>query len=243
MIQGGCRHVWRDMHASGQPARAHGVSPTHLAPRRIGALPWLAPEPARREVRVVMRPAEPSSRAAVEYDFSELIVAVAARQDRAAFSALFDHFAPRVKSYLTRSGATAESAEELAQETLLAVWRKASFFDPARGSASTWIFTIARNLRSDALRRERHPEALARELDEPAPPRPADVVLAAAEREARVREAMKSLSPEQAAVVRLSFYDEKAHAAIASELDLPLGTVKSRLRLAMNRMRSLLGEL
>jgi RNA polymerase sigma-70 factor (ECF subfamily) len=126
---------------------------------------------------------------------------------------------------------------------VLAVWRKASFFDPARGSASTWIFTIARNLRSDALRRERHPEALAREMDEPVPPRPADAVLAAAEREVRVRQAMKSLSPEQAAVVRLSFYDEKAHAAIASELDLPLGTVKSRLRLAMNRMRSLLGEL
>ncbi len=80
-------------------------------------------------------------------------------------------------------------------------------------------------------------------MDEPVPPRPADAVLAAAEREARVRQAMMSLSPEQAAVVRLSFYDEKAHAAIASELDLPLGTVKSRLRLAMNRMRSLLGEL
>ena len=130
------------------------------------------------------------ARAVVDYDFSGLIVAVAARQDRAAFSSLFEHFAPRVKSYLTRSGASAESAEELAQETLLAVWRKASFFDPARGSASTWIFTIARNLRSDALRRERHPEALAREMDEPVPPRPADVVLAAAEREARVREAM-----------------------------------------------------
>lgn len=231
------------MHGSGQLSHAHGVSRTAPAPRQIGALPWLALDPARREVRIVTRPAEPSSRTAVDCDFSELIVAVAARQDRAAFSALFEHFAPRVKSYLTRSGASAESAEELAQETLLAVWRKASFFDPARGSASTWIFTIARNLRSDALRRERHPEALARELDEPSPPRPADAVLAAAERELRVREAMKSLSPEQAAVVRLSFYDEKAHAAIASELDLPLGTVKSRLRLAMNRMRSLLGEL
>jgi RNA polymerase sigma-70 factor, ECF subfamily len=192
--------------------------------------PALSPRPSPRAV-------------AADFDFSALIVAVATRQDRAAFSSLFEHFAPRVKSYLTRSGASAESAEELAQETLLAVWRKASFFDPGRGSASTWIFTIARNLRSDALRRERHPEALAREMDEPVPPRPADAVLAAAEREARVRHAMKALSPEQAAVVRLSFYDEKAHAAIASELDLPLGTVKSRLRLAMNRMRSLLGEL
>jgi RNA polymerase sigma-70 factor, ECF subfamily len=197
-----------------------------------------------RERTGLSEPADhPLSRTVVDYDFSAMIVAVAARQDRSAFSALFEHFAPRVKSYLARSGATVESAEELAQETLLAVWRKASFFDPARGSASTWIFTIARNLRSDALRRERHPEALAREMDEPIPPRPADVVLAAAQREAKVRQAMLSLSPEQAAVVRLSFYDEKAHAAIASELDLPLGTVKSRLRLAMNRMRSLLGEL
>lgn len=183
------------------------------------------------------------ARAAVESDFSTLIVAVAQAQDRSAFSALFEHFAPRVKSYLMRSGATLGSAEELAQETLLAVWRKAAFFDPARGSASTWIFTIARNLRSDALRRERHPEALARELDEPAPPRQADALFAASQRETRVRDALRTLSPEQAAVVRLSFFDEKAHAAIADELQLPLGTVKSRLRLAMHHLRTLLGEL
>lgn len=102
------------MHGSGQLSHAHGVSRTAPAPRQIGALPWLALDPARREVRIVTRPAEPSSRTAVDCDFSELIVAVAARQDRAAFSALFEHFAPRVKSYLTRSGASAESAEELA---------------------------------------------------------------------------------------------------------------------------------
>ena len=183
------------------------------------------------------------ARVVVESTHSTLIVAVAQAQDRSAFSALFEHFAPRVKSYLVRSGATPGAAEELAQETLLAVWRKAAFFDPARGSASTWIFTIARNLRSDALRRERHPEALARELDEPVPPRQADALLAASQREARVREALGTLSPEQAAVVRLSFFDEKAHAAIADELRLPLGTVKSRLRLAMHHLRTRLGEL
>lgn len=173
---------------------------------------------------------------------SALIVAIAERGDRAAFAALFSHFAPRVKSYLLRLGATSESAEELAQETLLTVWRRAGAFDPARAAASTWIFTIARNLRFDALRREKRPSV----ADDPsdAAPIPAlpDTLLAALQDETRIGRAIAQLPAEQAKVVRLAFFADKPHSEIAGEMDLPLGTVKSRLRLAMGRLRALLGE-
>ena len=166
-----------------------------------------------------------------DFEPAGLILAIAARADREAFTLLFNHFAPRVKGYLMRLGASAVAAEELAQETLLMVWRKAAQFDPARAGASTWIFTIARNLRIDALRRDR-----------PAPPSedPSDE---AAERDQRVRGALKALSREQAQIVELSFFSEETHAAIAQRLGLPLGTVKSRLRLAIARMRALLEDM
>jgi RNA polymerase sigma-70 factor (ECF subfamily) len=172
---------------------------------------------------------------------SALIGAIAARGDREAFAALFTHFAPRVKSYLLRLGAGPEAAEEMAQETLLAVWRKAAAFDPQRAAASTWVFTIARNLRIDALRRERAPIGpdLAEASLQPATPHAA---MAALQDEARIGRAIAGLSAEQAQVVRLAFFSDKPHSEIAGELGLPLGTVKSRLRLAIGRLRALLGE-
>lgn len=168
---------------------------------------------------------------------ARLILAIAERADRAAFARLFEKYAPRVKSYLLRQGAPAETAEELAQETLLTVWRKAALFDPARAGASTWIFTIARNRRLDVLRRERRPviEPGAEEAaDEPLP----DALLAAAQRDARLRAAVAALPPDQAEAVRLAYFQDKPHAEIAQELGLPLGTVKSRLRLALARLRA-----
>ena len=173
-------------------------------------------------------------------DFGALIGRIAAAADREAFAALFRHFAPRVKSYALRLGASGAAAEELAQETMLTVWRKAGRFDPARASASTWIFTIARNLRIDALRRERPQPAPADEAD-PSPL--ADLVLSGAQNEVRVRRALGTLPPEQLQVIELSFFSDAPHAAIAERLGLPLGTVKSRLRLAMNRLRGLLEDL
>ena len=173
-------------------------------------------------------------------EFTVLIGRIAAAADRSAFAELFQHFAPRVKSYALRLGAAGPAAEELAQETLLAVWRKAAQFDPSRASASTWIFTIARNLRIDALRRERPLPAPEDDAD-PAPL--ADQLLAGAEEDGRVRKALKSLPPEQLQVIELSFFTETPHSAIAERLGLPLGTVKSRLRLAMARLRTLLEDL
>jgi RNA polymerase sigma-70 factor (ECF subfamily) len=176
-------------------------------------------------------------------NFSEMIAGIAARTDRQAFIGLFSHFAPRVKSYMLRLGCSPSQAEELAQETLLTVWRKAATFDPAKAAPSTWIFTIARNLRIDALRRERRPEPAPDPSEAPdADPAP-DAALAASQSEGRVRHAMLILPAEQAEVVRLSFFSDKPHSEIAAELGLPLGTVKSRLRLAMGRLREELGDL
>jgi len=175
--------------------------------------------------------------------FAEMIGAIATSADRGAFAALFGHFAPRVKSYMLRLGADPRLAEELAQETLLTVWRKAAAFDPSKAAPSTWIFTIARNLRIDAARRERRGDPVEDPSDAPdAEPAPDDV-LAGAQSDGRVREALLTLPPEQAEVIRLSFFSDKPHSEIAAALNLPLGTVKSRLRLAMGRLRERLGDL
>jgi RNA polymerase sigma-70 factor (ECF subfamily) len=178
--------------------------------------------------------------------WAALIEAVALRQDRDAFAALFAHFAPRIKTFMLRSGASAQSADELAQEALLAVWSKATLFDPTTAGAAAWIFTIARNLRIDELRRQkRTPTHDTAEVDlefqVDTGPQP-DAGLAAAQVESRVRSALAGLPEEQVRVIELSFFEEKAHAEIAQALRIPLGTVKSRLRLAMNRLRGLLGD-
>lgn len=174
-------------------------------------------------------------------DLDRLILRIAAERDRQAFALLYRHVAPRLKAFLIRSGLAANTAEEIAQEVMLAVWRKASYFDPARAGASTWIFTIARNLRIDHLRRARAGSAAEAgpAWDTDAGPS-GEALLMASEREARVRAAVQALSEEQAAVLRLSFFGDKAHAEIARELALPLGTVKSRVRLALARLRTLL---
>jgi RNA polymerase sigma-70 factor, ECF subfamily len=192
-----------------------------------------------------MRPDNPV--AVDETNWGGLIRAIATDQDRAAFTRLFDYFGPRVKSFMLRSGVAAAAAEELAQETMLTLWRKADLFEPATAGAAAWIFTIARNLRIDAHRREqRGGQTMVSDIDVEfqvdQSPRP-DAVIVATEVEARVRAALTELSAEQTRVIELSFFEEKSHAEIAQILGIPLGTVKSRLRLAMKRLRDLLGEL
>lgn len=176
-------------------------------------------------------------------DGASLIVSIAARGDREAFAALFAYYAPRVKGYLRRLGLPDAQAEELAQETLLVAWRRADQFDPALGGASAWIFTIARNLRIDAVRRDRLTPRLELLAEEPDPPPPADRIVESGQHAARLREALARLPSEQAEVIRLSFFDDRPHAEIERALGIPLGTVKSRLRLAMARLRSLLDDL
>jgi RNA polymerase sigma-70 factor, ECF subfamily len=175
---------------------------------------------------------------------SDNLQRVALTQDPAAFQALYESFAPRIKSYMLRQGADAATAEELAQETLLAVWRKAKLYSPDKGNATTWIFTIARNLRIDRIRKERVWLALPEGHDEQAS-EDDDPEEVAVQRQHtnRIQEALATLSEEQRDVIVLSYIDGLSHSEIAEKLDLPLGTVKSRMRLAYQKIRESVEDL
>jgi RNA polymerase sigma-70 factor (ECF subfamily) len=173
---------------------------------------------------------------------ADLIEAIASRQDRTAFAGLFRHFAPRVKAFLMRGGADADSAQEVAQEALIVVWRKAASFDRSRASAATWIYTIARNKRIDLLRRAGKPAIEAEDwLTVFAPgDDDADKSVLAGQTYTRMQELLRTLSADQLVVVQKAFFEDKSHTTIADELRLPLGTVKSRIRMALGRLRQAL---
>jgi RNA polymerase sigma-70 factor, ECF subfamily len=174
---------------------------------------------------------------------ASLVRAIAMRRDREAFKELFSYYAPRVQTMLARSGAAGEIAEDLAQETLIAVWHKAERYDPGRATVSAWIFAIARNLRIDRFRRDQRSKLFqVYEFVQPAESPPPDAPLEAVERESRVRAALAELPEEQVRVVELSFFEGRPHGDIATTLGIPLGTVKSRLRLAMARLREFLDD-
>lgn len=174
-------------------------------------------------------------------EFAELARRVGETRDRKAFEALFDHFAPRLNGYLQRLGLERGEAEDMAQEVMAVLWHKAELFDPAKSSLSTWLYRIARNRRIDAARRER-----SRVLDPqepmllPSEPEPIDDEIDSRQRDERVRVALAALPEEQLELVRMAFFLGLSHSQIAERADLPLGTVKSRIRLAFQRMRRIL---
>jgi RNA polymerase sigma-70 factor, ECF subfamily len=175
--------------------------------------------------------------------FADLLVLVADKQDRTAFAELFSYYAPRVKSYLMRLGADGAAAEEITQDVMVTVWRKAGLFDRSQASVSTWIFRIARNRRIDVFRRTKRPDLDPEEaMILPAAVEAPGERIEAMETEARVREAMRDLPEEQLLLLRLAFYEGLSHREIAEKLDVPLGTVKSRIRLAFVKMKSRLGD-
>lgn len=168
-----------------------------------------------------------------------LIEAVALQRDRAAFAVLFRRFAPRLKAFAVRGGMAPSDADAVVQETMLAVWAKAAQFDRRRASAATWMFTILRNKRIEVFRRERRPQIDPTDpaLQGPIADDPGDS-LAAAELSAALLQRLASLPAEQADIVRRAFWEEKSHQQIAAECGLPLGTVKSRIRLALARLKA-----
>lgn len=174
---------------------------------------------------------------------ADCIRAIAVRKDREAFRQLFTFYAPRLKAFLVKRGAGQGEAEEVMQEAMTLVWRKAEQFDPAKASASTWIYTIARNRRIDLIRRAKRPELDPEDpfftsiSDQP----DGEEVYTKNERANVLRGYLKSLPAEQLEVVHKAFYEEMTHQEIAAELDMPLGTVKSRIRIAMRRLRDQLG--
>jgi RNA polymerase sigma factor (sigma-70 family) len=169
-------------------------------------------------------------------DWAGLLVQVRDREDKAAFAALFRHFAPRVKAFLMKSGASASVAEECAQEVMATLWQKAHLFDPARASVATWVFTIARNKRIDALRKDRRAEP--EELDWGPEPEPDQAEAMEAQEETdRLGRALAALPEKQRRLIERAYYGDLSHSEIAAETGLPLGTIKSRIRLALDKLR------
>lgn len=157
-------------------------------------------------------------------------------KDETAFAEIFAHFAPRVKSFLMRGGGDATLAEECAQEVMATLWQKAHLFDPARASVSTWVFTVARNKKIDVLRRQRRPEPEDLTWGPEAEPDQADV-LALQQETAQLSAALAELPQKQRDLIEKAYFGDMSHSEIADVTGLPLGTIKSRIRLALDRLR------
>jgi RNA polymerase sigma factor (sigma-70 family) len=169
-------------------------------------------------------------------DWTALVFRVRDHQDKVAFAALFRHFAPRIKAFLMKSGAGATLAEECAQDVMATLWQKAHQFDPSRASVATWVYTIARNRRIDALRKSMRAEP--EELDWGPTSEPDQADLYEAEQETRrLGHALAVLPVKQRALIERAYYGDLSHSEIAAETGLPLGTIKSRIRLALDRLR------
>ena len=172
--------------------------------------------------------------------FDDLLVAVGKTQNRDAFIRLFEYFAPRVKSFLMRGSMKEEQADELAQETMLTVCHRADRYDPSKAKASTWIFTIARNKKIDLLRKNKRPQV---DIDDPMFVNEdknlvwADDAASNKQEGETLEEAVRTLPEDQADLIQKAYFEDKTHQEISDETGLPLGTVKSRLRLAMDKLR------
>ncbi|MBS0125717.1 sigma-70 family RNA polymerase sigma factor [Thetidibacter halocola] len=169
-------------------------------------------------------------------DWVNCLIRIRDLRDEAAFVELFRHFAPRVKAFLMRSGSDAALAEECTQEVMATVWHKAAQFDPARASVATWIYTIARNRKIDILRRTRRPEPEDIPWGPESEPDQADIVMLQQESE-RLGEAIASLPEKQRELIEKAYFGDLSHSEIAEQTGLPLGTIKSRIRLALERLR------
>ncbi|MEM1274306.1 MAG: sigma-70 family RNA polymerase sigma factor [Pseudomonadota bacterium] len=164
------------------------------------------------------------------------MVAIAERQDQTAFADLFRHFAPRVKAFLIRGGADETMAEECMQDVMTTLWRKARLYDPARASVATWIFTVARNRKIDLLRKYARPEP--EDLPWGPEEEPDQIEVVALKQDGkRLAEALGVLPEKQRVLIERAYFGEMTHAEIADETGLPLGTIKSRIRLALERLR------
>ena len=169
---------------------------------------------------------------------ADCVEQIARARSRGAFSEVFEYFAPRIKSYLVRLGSEAAAAEEIMQEVMLNVWRKAEQYDRRQASVSTWIFRIARNRLIDTLRRNNKPELDAEDpMLRPAEAEQPDITVNRAQIEKQVREVIETLPEEQLSLLKAAFYEGLSHSEIAKKFGLPLGTVKSRIRLAFMRLR------
>lgn len=176
-------------------------------------------------------------------DVGRMIVRVGVSGDMEAFEQIFRAYAPRVRAFMMQRVRDPQISEELMQETMVMIWRKAAQFDPVKGSPGAWIFTIARNLRIDSYRRSRQPDFDPNDpafVPEAGPA--ADDFVETQDQEQRLHAALTGLPAEQHDLLKLAFFEEVSHSEIAARLGLPLGTVKSRIRLAFSKLRAALGD-
>lgn len=212
--------------------------PIQFSPARTDPTkPFLRTHPEGKE-RDLM---SDQSRADAADELSGLLLAVGRNRDTAAFGRLYDLLAPRIRAFVGRGAG--QAGEDVLQETFVNIWRKASLFDPAKASATTWVYAVARNARIDLIRKSTR---AAVDLNDPAfladPIATPHQNFSDAQERGRLERALSTLPAEQNEILRLSFFAEKAHSEIAAELGLPLGTVKSRIRLALERLRREMGE-
>ncbi len=167
------------------------------------------------------------------------LLAVGSHADKNAFKRIFLEMAPKLKAYLISTGQSQNEAEEILQETMLKVWRKASMFDRNKSAANTWIYSVAKNARIDRIRKETKPKP---DPDDPSfipdPPETGEQSISRSQDSEIIRKAMKILSVDQVQIIKMSFFEDKSHAEISEELGLALGTVKSRIRLAFGKIRN-----
>ncbi len=164
------------------------------------------------------------------------MLAVRDTRDREAFACLFDHYAPRLKGFAIRGGASAAEAEDIVQDVMIKVWHRAHQFDPEQAQVSGWIYRIARNQQIDRFRKERRPEPEMLLAEEDTAP-DAGQVVALEQEAAGLREALSRLKPDQREMVERAYLGELSHSEIQAETGLPLGTIKSRIRLALDKLR------
>ena len=179
--------------------------------------------------------------AAKDQELTTLINLIATRKDKSAFSSLFKLVGPRIKGYLMKLGSNDIVAEDLLQEVMLTVWRKSETFDRNKAAVSTWLFTIARNKRIDMLRKEISPQLDPNDpMLTPNQEDSADNIYGSKQESIKITDAIKMLPEEQSKLIKMTYYEDKSHSIIAKELKMPLGTVKSRIRLASTRLKKLL---
>lgn len=211
------------------------LSPNDHAEQTADALQGNLPDP------MMLRRQERRAKTVTVMDKTEAhwvarIVSIAQHQDQKAFAEVFRHFAPRVKAFLIKSGADQGLAEECMQDVMATLWHKAHMYDPSRASVATWIFTIARNRKIDLLRRYARPEPEDLPWGPEQEPDQADVI-ALHQESTKLADAIRKLPPKQRELIERAYFGDLTHSEIAAETGLPLGTIKSRIRLALERLR------
>ena len=191
--------------------------------------------------------AQPAGRASVSAlpgrsrEDAALVERVSANRDRSALTILVDHYGPRLKAWLVTRGEEPQTAEDIVQDVFIQIWVKANSFDPEKASFSTWAYRITRNKWIDHRRKYDRilptaPETMTDIVDEPQ--ESADVAHSRNEAKRAVREELALLPPEQKQMLQLAFFEGLSHGDIAARTGVPLGTVKSRIRLSLKKMQS-----